>query len=100
MLTFGLELEAAACGKHAVVFLPRSTRDIPNYSVWNICLDVTILEETSATSGDESRAGNGILTAFRSSPESSGVCTCAHCNQLLVDRIIRRERIDMTFKLK
>lgn len=72
MLTFGVEFECVATlglqelqsdrialefiassirdlGFQADVFLPRSTRDQPNYTVWNVCLDVTILEETSST---------------------------------------------------
>ncbi|MCJ1341906.1 hypothetical protein MMC31_000084 [Peltigera leucophlebia] len=72
MLTFGFEFECVAALSHQEsqsdrtaleaiasssrdlgfpvnVFLPRSTRDQPNYEVWNVCLDVTILEETSST---------------------------------------------------
>lgn len=71
MLTFGVEFECVAAltqeesqsdrtaleaiassirelGLLANVFLLRSTRDQPDYNVWNICLDVTILEETSS----------------------------------------------------
>lgn len=76
MLTFGVEIECVATlglqelqsdrialefiassirdlGFQADVFLPRSTRDQPNYTVWNVCLDVTILEETSSTGSPE-----------------------------------------------
>lgn len=80
MLTFGVEFECGATlglqelqsdrialefiassirdlGFQADVFLPRSTRDQPKYTVWNVCLDVTIFEETSSTGspkeGDE-----------------------------------------------
>lgn len=72
MLTFGVEFECVAnlglqeplsdrkaleviassirdLGLQANVFLPRSTRDQPNYAVWNVCFDVTVLEETSST---------------------------------------------------
>jgi hypothetical protein len=42
------------CGQNANVFLPRSTRETPNYAVWNVTLDVTILEETSTMSSRDS----------------------------------------------
>ena len=71
MLSYGLELEIIASlnqkiaadeasavryiadtirnlGYRASIFLPRSTRERPDYSIWNVCLDVTILEETSS----------------------------------------------------
>lgn len=35
-------------GYPAATYLPRSTRERPDYSFWNVCLDVTILEETSS----------------------------------------------------
>ncbi len=70
MLSYGLELELVAAlqsdiaineakalemiaftirslGFRSAVFILRSTRDEPDYSVWNVCLDVTILEDTS-----------------------------------------------------
>ncbi|RHZ47510.1 uncharacterized protein CDV56_101089 [Aspergillus thermomutatus] len=43
------------CGQSANVFLPRSTRSTPNYTVWNVTLDVTILEETSTMSDTDSQ---------------------------------------------
>lgn len=71
MLSYGIELEVIASlhrsiaqdevkavkhiaetirtlGYRAAYFLPRSPRDRPDYSVWNVCLDVTIVEETSS----------------------------------------------------
>lgn len=38
-------------GYSAATFLPRSTREIPDYTLWNVCLDITIVEEIS-TMGD------------------------------------------------
>lgn len=35
-------------GLQANIFLPRSTRDQPNYTVWIVCLDPTVFEETSS----------------------------------------------------
>lgn len=76
MLAFGLELEGVACflshiktdiqalekiadgirccGGKASTFLPMSARERPDYSIWNVALDVTILEDTSTMSSDDS----------------------------------------------
>lgn len=51
-----LELVAKALeagGLSARVFLPSSTRDIPDFSVWNVVMDVTIEEATSGSDASE-----------------------------------------------
>lgn len=40
---------------NANVFLPGSTRTTPNHAVWNVTLDITILEETSSMSDTDSQ---------------------------------------------
>lgn len=67
MLTFGVEFECVAAlsseethsDRTALEAIASSIRDQPNYQVWNVCLDVTIMEETSS-SGSPREGDKGL----------------------------------------